>query len=135
MHRDIVTVPADMDVWELAKRLTASAITGAPVVDSMGEVLGVVSQTDIIKHLREVACSHPRPCDFYADPERDGEGPAGKTVTAKDLMSAPLISASEDTPVHELSRMMLSRGVHRVIITEGRKILGVVTTMDLLKVL
>src|SRR5579863_1885184 len=57
MRSDVVTARADMDVWELARLLTAHGITGAPVVDGSNRLIGVVSQTDIVRHLEQFCCS------------------------------------------------------------------------------
>ena len=70
-----------------------------------------------------------------ADAEDDHRRPRRPPVTAADLMSAQVIEAPQTMRASELSRMMLNRRVHRVIITEGRKLRGIVTTLDVLKVL
>lgn len=134
MHREMITVPQDIDIWELARLFTQRGISGAPVVDAGGELLGVVSKTDIVRHLGELALSPSDSQDFYVQQESD-EPPAAGPATARTLMSRDVIHADEETPLSELSRMMLSRRIHRIIITQGRKIRGIVTTMDLLKVL
>lgn len=133
MRRDVITVSAKTDVWELARVLSSHGITGAPVVDEKGDVVGVVSQTDIVRTLQEL--DGRRRGGFYADAD-DGRalGPR-RHLTAADLMSREVIRAPETTPAAELSRIMLQRGVHRIIITRGRRLVGIVTTTDLLRVL
>ena len=132
MHRSVVSVPENTDVWELARIFSTQSISGAPVVDGTGCLLGVVSQTDIILYLKKVAEGYDG-SDFYTD--ADEEAPQIGTATARDIMSPHPITASELTPVHELSRLMLTKHIHRIIITEKNKIQGIVTTTDLLKVL
>ncbi len=134
MQREIIVVPQDLDVWGLARLFTERGISGAPVVDGDDELVGVVSQTDIVRHLGELTRAFPPPLDFYAQQEVGGE-PAVRPATARTLMSRDVISAGPETSAAEISRMMLLRRVHRIIITEGRKVLGIVTTTDLLKVL
>lgn len=134
MRGEVVSVPPETDVWDLARLFSTKGITGAPVVDKAGKLLGVVSQTDIIRHLKEVAKSADWLFDFYAEPEPDAGRPRGPSLTAGDLMTKDVITAEEDATVAELAHVMLSKRVHRLIITRGGRISGIVTTMDLLKV-
>lgn len=55
MRRDLYTVTRDVDVWQLAQLFHDRGINGAPVVDERGVAVGVVSQTDIVRWLREEA--------------------------------------------------------------------------------
>jgi CBS domain-containing protein len=135
MRRDVITVPAGATVWELATLFTARGITGVPVVDEKGELVGVVSQTDIVRHFEELVQLCQAGCDFYADPEQADARPARRIPCARDLMSPKVIEADGETQVEELGRIMMNRSVHRIIITREKRIVGIVTTMDLLKVL
>lgn len=133
MRRDVFTVRDTDTVWDVAKTFSEHEISGAPVVNEAGELVGVVSQTDIVRHLEEVAATFTN--GFYADAEDDHRRPRRPAVTAADLMSTQVIHAPQTMRASKLSRMMLDRRVHRVIITEGRKLRGIVTTLDVLKVL
>jgi CBS domain-containing protein len=133
MSREVVLVPQDMDVWTLAKLFSENEITGAPVVDKEGKLVGVVSQTDIVAHLEEVSRSRFGGADFYNFGERDGHAPRHRPVTAQDLMSPNVISAPPEASVPELSRILLTKHIHRVIITDNGHVRGIVTTSDLLK--
>ena len=133
MRRDVFTVRDIDTVWDVAKAFAEHEISGAPVVNAAGELVGVVSQTDIVRHLEEVAATFKN--GFYSDAEDDRSRPRRPAVTAADLMSAQVIHAPQTMRASKLSRMMLDRRIHRVVITEGRKLRGIVTTMDVLKVL
>jgi CBS domain-containing protein len=130
-----VTLRETADIWEIARAFAARGVSGAPVVDEAGKLLGVVSQRDVIRYLDEAPRARPRTGGFYAEAEPDPEPRPARIPTARDLMSAPAISADEDTPVIRLCTMMLCRGIHRIIITRGSEVRGIVTTMDLLKVI
>lgn len=133
MHRDVVMAPDSATVWDLAKLFAELQITGCPVVDAGGALVGVVSQTDIVKHVQGLVASLGG--EFYADPEADEPGSGRPTALARDLMSRDVVQAPESTLASELSRQMLLRRIHRIIITSGGQVRGIVTTMDLLKVL
>ncbi|MBI4423201.1 MAG: CBS domain-containing protein [Elusimicrobia bacterium] len=133
MRRDVITVRETDTAWDVARVLSEHGITGAPVVNEAGEVVGVVSQTDIVRHLEAVAATFGNG-QFYDDAEGETSRP-NPSVQAVDLMSPDVIEAPEDTPASVLCRVMLTRRIHRIIITRGRRIQGIVTTLDLLKVL
>jgi CBS domain-containing protein len=124
-----------MDVWELARLLTTRGITGAPVVGGNGKLLGVVSQTDIVRHLEEFVRSPSAEFDFYRESEGEPRKPARPVPTVKDLMNPTVIQADEETPVQELALIMTRHAIHRVIITRGQKVVGIVATMDLIPML
>lgn len=133
MGTDIVTVRDDASVWDVAKLFSERGIHGAPVVDDKGQLVGVVSQTDIVRHLQVIAHSTDKSQNFYFDMDNGMQTLTGKPVTARELMNPHVISAPEDAPVHELCRTLLRHHIHRIIITRDREIRGIVTTSDILK--
>ncbi|MBI5200146.1 MAG: CBS domain-containing protein [Elusimicrobia bacterium] len=134
MRSDVIAVKDTDAVWDVARLFAEHEISGAPVLNAEGELVGVVSQTDIVRHLEEVAASFTNG-EFYADAEDERRRPRRPIVTAGDLMNPEAITADRDTKASSLSRLMLGKRIHRIIITEGRKLCGIVTTLDLLKVL
>ncbi len=134
MRQDLVTVTCDTDVWRLAALFQDRGINGAPVVDEKGVAIGVVSQTDIVRWLREEAGWSGQTAAFYADSDAERRAPM-RRATAGELMTPSVISASEDATAEELSQLMLTRGVHRIIITRDGRPCGVVATLDLLRYL
>lgn len=134
MRSDVISVREGDTIWDVAKLFSEHEITGAPVLNATGELVGVVSQTDIVRHLEEVASTFTNGV-FYADAEDERRRPHRRAVTAGDLMNREVIQAPKDTRASQLGRLMLGRRIHRIIITEGRKLCGIVTTLDLLKVM
>ncbi len=132
MRKTVVTVSPLATVKELADLLTKYKITGVPVVDSHGGLMGVVSQTDIV---RKEARRGEDSLDFYRDvmplfgsPSREQE-----EATVFDLMTPAVLSADEETPVGDLARQMLARRIHRLPITKEKRLVGIVSTMDILR--
>lgn len=138
MHKRLITASPEMTLKELASLFIHHGITGAPVVDLEGRLLGVVSQTDLVRHERDVA--PPEVSSYYIEPEelsiRKGfhvEAPDDTRV--KDVMTPKVITFDERAPVKDIARLMLDKRIHRVLITRHGKLCGIVTTMDMLKVL
>jgi len=106
MTTDVVTVPETMPVRDLAALLAERGLTGAPVVDPAGHVLGVVSEFDLL-------------------------GRAGTTCGA--IMSRQVISVSEETPVEQVARLFVDHRIRRVPVLAGGRLVGIVSRGDLLR--
>ncbi len=135
MHKKVVTVERWLTLPELAKLFEEKCISGAPVVDEVGAILGVVSQTDLVRTRRESAggvASYHREFD-------DSVRSAGlhieelEQTRVEEIMTPGAISMDEATPVEKVAKVMLDSRIHRVLITKGDRLAGIVTTMDFLR--
>jgi CBS domain-containing protein len=132
MKRKVITVKENLLASELARLFEAKRISGAPVVDGAGRLVGVVSKSDLVRHECEGAdlykdSDEPLPKGFHVEnPDR---------TTVADIMTPAVIEATEDAPAAELARLMRTRHIHRVFITRDKRLKGIVTTLDLLKLL
>lgn len=138
MKRKVITVTAQMTLREVARLFSDKHISGAPVVSDEGRVIGVISQTDLVRKEREGA-SQEVPI-YHREAEEYGllgpihvEDPDYTRV--EQVMTPWAISFEEDTPVEELARQMLGKHIHRVVITRDGELCGLVTSMDMLRVL
>lgn len=137
MCKKVVTVDSWLTLPELAKLFAEKCISGAPVVDESGTILGVVSQTDLVRTRREasagVALYHrelddtPRSAGLHIEELEE--------TTVERIMTPGAISLDEATPVEKVAKVMLESRIHRVLITRGDRLAGIVTTMDLLRAL
>jgi predicted transcriptional regulator len=136
MTPDVLTVEAEWTVPELARFLLENEISGAPVVDRQGMVVGVVSLADVAS----VGVPSRGACEGFFDrswePERL-ESPAvpESDLRVRDIMNADVYAVSEDATVGEVARTMLEEHVHRLIVTRADRVLGIISTSDLLGLL
>jgi CBS domain-containing protein len=141
MNPEVLTVPDDLPVAELASFLVEREISGAPVANAAGNLVGVVSVTDIALAASGGA-ERERRGDFFRawdgrvtaeEMERfdlDGEG-----LTVRDIMTPSVYSVPEDTPVSEIAEIMVDSHIHRLLVTRNEKVVGIVSTSDLLGLL
>ena len=146
MNSEIVTARDDMNVEEVAGILADNEISGAPVEDSAGRLVGVVSVTDIARSAvqggGQVVADRSNP-DFYVrgwEEAVDAEDMRGLHVEREDLqvreiMTPAVYSVPEDTPVSEIAETMIDSHIHRVLVTRGEQVVGIVTSSDLLGLL
>lgn len=115
MNAEVVTIREDVPVSQLCDVLQAVHSNGLPVLNAHGELVGIVTEDDVLYGTMGV---------FDKD---------GSAVLVRDIMTSPAICATEDTDVMELSRMMWGMRIHRIpIVVEGR-VTGVVTALDVVR--
>lgn len=137
MHKKVVSVESWLTLPELSKIFQEKCISGAPVVDEAGAILGVVSQTDLVRTRREGPAGVPAYHRDFDDTVRA----AGLHIEEFDMtrveqiMTPGAISLDEAAPVEKVAKTMIDSHIHRILITRGEKLAGIITTMDMLRAL
>jgi CBS domain-containing protein len=115
----VVSVTEDMELRTVAQLFEDEAITGAPVVDEQGHVVGVISRSDLVAH--DLTTPRGVPPEVLA------------AATVKDVMTPLVVTVEEDTPIPEVAARMAQQGIHRVIVVDkAQQLRGIVTSMDVL---
>jgi predicted transcriptional regulator len=141
MSPDIMTVADEMTTEELARYLVEREISGAPVVDSQGHLVGVVSMTDIGRRMAEPSDFEPSGrSGFYRGDAMDStleergqrydEEPA---ITVRDVMTPVVHQVPVTASVAEVARVMVEQHIHRLVVTQGKQPVGIITSMDVLR--
>lgn len=132
MSAPVVTARPDTPVKDLAALLTTRRISGVPIVDDGGRVVGIVSESDFLTKLRHVE-KHGGirgTLERLADP--DGERKSGARV-ASELMTSPAITADVGATVHDVVKLMTMHKINRIPVVDGEHLLGIVTRADVLR--
>jgi CBS domain-containing protein len=150
MNGEVLTVPEDMPLPELARYLLDHEISGAPVVDGSGKVVGVVSLTDLVAASSDEEDGEDGygAIGFYGQGWDDGEeeGDARPDLDdfeeaewdeleVADIMTEKVFCVAEDAPVSEVASTMLRHHVHRLLVTRDGEAVGILSTSDLLGLL
>ncbi len=135
MTRQVVTVRPETPVGELARLFSDRGISGAPVVDAEGTLLGVVTETDLMR--RVAAPADPKP-GWLGGLFQDPAGLARRYArshgrTAQDVMTTEPMTLGPDVPIERVARLLEERDIRRVPIVAAGRLLGVVSRADLLK--
>lgn len=137
MTSPVITVTPEMPFREIVTVMLHHRVSGLPVVDKSGRLLGIVSEADLI-HKEEEPFPQPPIVGWHGrslwlerlvDRHQKATG-----VTAGSLMTENVVTATEETKAHELAHLMLARGVNRVPIVRDGRVVGIVTRADILKV-
>lgn len=137
MQKKVLALDPDMPLSEAGKIFVSQHITGAPVVDADGNLVGVLSQTDLVREGPGEGVGEVSVYQLAREEEFQTYGfqveSSGKTV--RDVMTPKVVSCPEDTPVEDLAREMLRKHIHRVLITRRGQLSGIVSSMDMLRAL
>ena len=145
MNPNVISVRDDMTVAALAEFLVDNQISGAPVEDADGRLIGVVSQTDVARSLNgnnQAVLDHSEPSYYLRGWEEkfNAEDLAGLRVaeselTAGEIMTPRIFAVEDETPVATVAEKMIHGHLHRLLVTRERRVVGIVTTSDLLGLL
>ena len=138
MTRSIVTVTPDTTVPDLVNTLLSRNISGAPVVDAEGTLVGIVTEGDLVRPLMR---SREKRRDWWLRHLAEGTDLApdfvnyvsGTQSTARELMRPNVITATETTSVGDIAELMMIHDIKRVPIVRGDQLVGIVTRADLVK--
>lgn len=144
MTTEVFSAQADWSIERLTEFLVANAISGAPVLSTEGALLGVVSLTDIARSTVSEDAQLPDVHDYF---QRSAEAELApedleqlrafkeSSRTVREIMTPLVFDVREDAPVKEIADAMIRGRIHRLIVTREKKVVGVVSALDLLRVL
>ncbi len=149
MCQNVITVSSDWTVNQLARFLTDKSISGAPVVSSNGQFVGVVSFSDIVRQTgsglveKRDDSFYNKEMDASLSPEEqqafhgmlDDPAFVDDSILVNDIMTPMMFEVSLETPLMQVAEAMVKGRIHRVMVTEGHAIKGVISALDLLKVI
>ena len=145
MNSEVITVRDDMSVAELADFLIDNEISGAPVEDVEGRLVGVVSMTDVAASFTgrdQAVADHSEP-DYYVRSWEEKFNPedlaglriAESDATVGEIMTPAVFAVDEETPISRVAEKMIHSHLHRLLVTRDHKVVGILTTSDLLGLL
>ena len=146
MTTNVQSVRDDWSLETLSQFFFDKQISGAPVVDSKDKLVGVVSLSDLARNNTLPALHGGESGHAYYQQTRSISGISEEdlsrlrietesTVSVKDIMTPMVFELNEDTSVEKAAETMLKGHIHRVMITRDKKLTGIVTTMDMLKII
>jgi predicted transcriptional regulator len=120
MQRNVKTVGSEASVAEAIVSLADAHISGMPVVDGTGRVIGVLSTSDVLAA------------------EAEAEDPAARqtlfeNTAVRDLMTPRPFTIGPRAEIRDAARQMLYADVHRLFVAEGDQVLGIISTTDIVR--
>ena len=145
MQSEVLAVDGDWPLEKLTGFLVDNNISGAPVTAQTGELIGVVSLTDIVRHdnMPDTGAASHDPHDYYryALEYKIGREEVARfhiehesSVRVRDIMTPMIYAVGENTSIQEVADTMIKGRIHRVFVTSGPRLAGIVTALDMLQV-
>jgi len=138
MTASVILAGPNLGIHDLAKLLLDKGISGVPVVDAGGKLIGIVSESDLIgggdsdqearrdrwlRFLAEGELLNPEFLASLHSPDR----------RARDIMASPIVSVSEEAEVGEIARLLIAHHIKRVPVVRDGQVVGIVSRVDLLR--
>ncbi|MBI5364267.1 MAG: CBS domain-containing protein [Planctomycetes bacterium] len=145
MRTDVATLRPEDTLESAIELFEELHISGAPVVDGSGELIGVLSASDIARFAREKGTARggaSEKLEQLDDELTEDEGRFEVNDYSEELlgrervcdwMTAKVISARPDATLRDLCRVMSRESVHRVVIASGKQLAGLVTSFDVVR--
>lgn len=139
MSSPVVTANEDDSLEQCARKMLELKIDELPVVNDGGELTGFLSVTDFVAKKTTVSFSRTEILELFGQWFDKGEieriyKDAGR-ITAKEVMSSPVISIGPDESVKEVFEKLAGAGIHSVVVVEDEKPVGLVSVSDFLKLI
>ena len=138
MKTDVVTVTGEMTVEELGRLFIEKDISGAPVVDGSGVLVGIVTENDLISRNKRLHIpTMLRLFDAFIPLEGTGametEIKKISASTVADICTKDVVTVTEDTTIEDIATLMAENRVHLLPVVRERKLVGVVGRHEVLK--
>ena len=137
MVTNVITVGPDACVQDVARTLLDARISGVPVIGPKGELLGVVSEGDLMRRV-EAGTGRRRPWWLAIFTDREvlaAEFIREHSRKVTDVMTRDVVTASPDTPLSTIANLLEKNAIKRVPIVKDGKIVGIVSRANLLQAL
>jgi CBS domain-containing protein len=125
-------------IRQIAQTFEELEISGAPVVETDGTVIGVVTKSDLIRRCVEGTSEQPPGFLFELLAEEAGEDVElipESLIVVDDFMSTDLVTARAEEPISVVAHRLTESKVHRAIVVDaGQRAVGIITTLDILGV-
>lgn len=146
MTKEVITVGPETTLREVARTLFENHISGVPVVDGSGHLLGVISETDIVAAVktyeRKLNMVFPTPSILsisfrpdYKEKEMSEAVSEFQALKAKDVMTREVYVLGPEDTLQRAVLIMNSLGVNRIPIVEDMKLVGIVARADIIRYL
>jgi CBS domain-containing protein len=139
MTRDVAVVHPETSLREAVQIMAKRQISGVPVVDSAGTVVGVMSEGDLIRWHEGYTERQTRWLDLLAEGSELApmflQGIQEQHRKVKSVMTPGATTVTEDTPAREVARLMYAKNVKRVPVMRDGKLVGIVARSDLVRAL
>lgn len=145
MESHVLSVSQQAPLSTVHRLFADEGISAAPVVDEAEHIVGIVSTTDLVQAAAQEHATVRRDPDYFRR-ELEFAGPELTSTpedylerlgerTVEEVMSREVVRVAPDTSVSEVARTLRTQGIHRVLVVDAGKLVGIVSSLDLVRLL
>ena len=139
MTKKVITINQDASIQELSELLLDHKISGVPVVDNEGKVVGIATEGDII--VKDTNLYFPRyfkllDSIIYLESLTEFKNSLKKhfAIKVSEIMSTEIFSSKPETTVDEIANLMVENKINRIpVLSEDKKLEGIITRADIVR--
>jgi CBS domain-containing protein len=140
METNIISITPDTEITRAVEILLNNHINGVPVVDTNGELMGILCQSDLIYQQKDI----PIPPIFAildslfplsSSKKLDDQFQKMAATKVEQAMVKKVTSVTPDTPISKIAGLMVEKHFHTIPVVEGKKLVGIIGKEDVLKIL
>lgn len=140
MQKNVVSVNENADIKEIARALVENKVSGIPVINDAGKLVGIVSEGDLLH--KETNPRMPDYVDilgaiiYYHGLKRYHDDYRKLMATkAADIMTKKVITVAKDTTLEDAAQLMMQHSIKRLPVVENGEMIGIVSRADIIKTL
>lgn len=137
MTTNVISANPDMTVQEVARILVDNGISGAPVLDADGHLVGMISEGDLLRRGELGTDERTRTSwlDFWSASHEARDYIKTHSAKVRDVMTTGVVSVQPDTPLAEVAGILETRRIKRVPVTKEGQLVGIVSRANLVQAL
>ncbi len=132
MKLSVITVHANATYEDVARILANRKISGMPVLDETGRMIGTVSEKDLFRIMYPFYRSYYVNPESYTDyEERENKINEIRTHPVHRFMTRDVLTINPDAPIMRAGALMLAHNINRLPVVEGKKLVGIISRTDI----
>ncbi|PAV27228.1 CBS domain protein [Tamilnaduibacter salinus] len=143
MTPSVKAVPQSWTMDRFTRFLTDNEITGSPVCDDEGRIVGIATLKDVAEFRWNASEASDSEARLTPEEQQEArrlrmfifEEMSRLPVEVRDIMTPIVLSVTEDTPVRDIAAQMMEEHLHRIFVTRDGEVTGIITTYDMLKLI
>lgn len=146
MRSEVQSVDPEMTLPELERAFMEKGMSGFPVVVGRDELVGIISRSDVVRHLTVERSRAEMLSDYYRDGGMGGipaetlesigqqVGARIERVPVKEVMLRAVVTASPEEPLRDVANKLVEHQIHRVPVVDEGRLIGIITSLDIVRV-
>ena len=138
MTEEIITVTKSTSIKKLSDLFIKHKVNGFPVLDEEGQLIGIVTEKNLIEqsknlHIPTVIALFDAVIYLESGKNFEEEVKRYSGTQVEDIFTSNVVTVSPNADIHEIASLMADKSVHSIPVVEGKKILGIIGKLDIIK--